>query len=105
MPSDGPRQNKQVAASKFPIHARRLLAHPSAAGTAFQQVSQTPGIPGKFVGEKSVKSGTEWLFTGRLLFLFCVVLGKLGESHDSVLAEENWSLAFRVSPAFQSSLA
>lgn len=74
-----------------------------------QQVSQTPVLSQTKIQasllEESVTSGTEWPLTGRRWSLFCVVLGQLGESHESVSAEGNWSPTFQVFPAFQRSLA
>lgn len=74
-----------------------------------QQVSQTPVLSQTKIQasllEESVTSGTEWPLAGRRWSLFCVVLGQLGESHESVSAEGNWSPTFQVFPAFQRSLA
>lgn len=105
MPSDGPCQNKQVAARpprQFPIHTRRLLAYMSATGTALPAMSQTPETAGKCVGEKcKIK---DRVAIPRQGFLCWVGLGTV-ESHHSLLAEENGNLAFKASPAFPRSLA
>lgn len=101
MLSNGPCQNK-AAASKPPLSEAGSLFICLSAGISLPTSSRRHQIPEKFLGEKpKIRKRVAIHLQG----LFCFISGKLGESHDSVLAEENLSLAFEVSLAFQRSLA